>query len=216
MAPVVVVLVDGMLLRHLDDFVRLLECQGGFNVQRVCDVQLDQPQLLRLRTVSVASNGPPPLVLPPLCDLVRAVVLLLELDDSAYVTFERVARVLGQPLYGSADATQATIDVDVFLPLSAVNDLTLISGHLPNSYGSLHDTAGVVAPAPLLQLASLRSSPDATSTRDEIAQRCPSFNDFLGELQRLRREHPAIKLDADCLYSSFKSFCSTKRRTGRR
>ena len=160
MAPVVVVLVDGMLLRHLDDFVRLLECQGGFNVQRVCDVQLDQPQLLRLRTVSVASNGPPPLVLPPLCDLVRAVVLLLELDDSAYVTFERVARVLGQPLYGSADATQATIDVDVFLPLSAVNDLTLISGHLPNSYGSLHDTAGVVAPAPLLQLASLRSSPD--------------------------------------------------------
>ena len=56
----------------------------------------------------------------------------------------------------------------------------------------------------------------ATSTRQEIAQRCLSFEDFLGTLQRLRREHPTTKLDADCLYSSFKSFCSTKRRTGRK
>ena len=47
-------------------------------------------------------------------------------------------------------------------------------------------------------------------------QRCPSFQDFLGTLQRLRREHPTTKLDVDCLYSSFKSFCSTKRQTTRK
>ena len=56
----------------------------------------------------------------------------------------------------------------------------------------------------------------ATSTRQEIAQRCPSFQDFLGTLQRLRREHPTAKLDVGCLYSSFKSFCSTRRRTTRK
>ena len=56
----------------------------------------------------------------------------------------------------------------------------------------------------------------AASTRQEIAQRCPSFQDFLGTLQRLRREHPTTKLDVGCLYSSFKSFCSTKRRTSRK
>ena len=56
----------------------------------------------------------------------------------------------------------------------------------------------------------------ATSTRQEIAQRCITFQDFLGTLQRLRREHPTTKLDVDCLYSSFKSFCSTKRRISRK
>ena len=56
----------------------------------------------------------------------------------------------------------------------------------------------------------------STSTRQEIAQRCPSFQDFLCTLQRLRREHPTTKLDVDCLYSSFKSFCSTRRRTTRK
>ncbi|MGI0134160.1 MAG: hypothetical protein ACREBW_04300 [Candidatus Micrarchaeaceae archaeon] len=56
----------------------------------------------------------------------------------------------------------------------------------------------------------------ATSTRQEIAQRCASFNEFLETLQRLRREHPSTKLDADCLYSTFKSFCSTKRKTSRK
>jgi hypothetical protein len=56
----------------------------------------------------------------------------------------------------------------------------------------------------------------ATTTRHEIAQRCTTFHDFLGTLQRLRSEHLDTKLDADCLYSSFKSFCSTKRRTSRK
>ena len=56
----------------------------------------------------------------------------------------------------------------------------------------------------------------ATSTRQEIAQRCTTFQDFLGTLQRLRREHPTTKLDVDSLYRSFKSFCSTKRRSSRK
>ena len=56
----------------------------------------------------------------------------------------------------------------------------------------------------------------ATSTRQEIAQRCITFHDFLGTLQRLPREHATTKLDVDSLYSSFKSFCSTKRRTSRK
>ena len=63
---------------------------------------------------------------------------------------------------------------------------------------------------------SLPSLFTATSTRKEIAQQCISFRDFLDTQQRLRREYSTIKLDADCLYSSFKSFCSTKRRTSRK
>ena len=56
----------------------------------------------------------------------------------------------------------------------------------------------------------------ATSTRQEIAQQCRTFQDLLDTLQRLRREHPTTKLDVDCLYSSFNSFCSTRRRTSRK